>query len=110
MDLGFRTTQLSKLCTDPSTRRRRLGPERAKKVQLRLDQIVAAASLEELCKLPQARCHQLSADRDEVFSLDLDGPYRLLIEIEPPIPRMPDGGIDRSRVENVTIVSIEDTH
>jgi proteic killer suppression protein len=41
----------------------------------------AAASIAELMTPPGARCHQLGADRDAQFSVDLDGPYRLIFEV-----------------------------
>ncbi len=111
MQVGFRTTQLAKLCSDPSVRRRKLGEERARKVQLRLDQLVAAADLSVLCALPQARCHQLTGDRFEQFSLDLDGPHRMLIEVaDNPVPRTDDGGIARDLVRRVVVIEIVDPH
>jgi len=61
--------------------------------------------------LPQARCHQLTRDLDECFSLDLDGPYRLILKVvEDPIPRRRDGGIDPKLVRRVQIFDIVDTH
>jgi hypothetical protein len=65
----------------------------------------------ELMTLPQARCHQLSADRDEEFSLDLDGPYRMIVEIaDMPVPRNEDDGIRLTEVKRVTVTDIVDTH
>ena len=111
MEVGFRNARLAKLCTDPSSRRRRLGEGRARKLLLRLNQMTAATNLDELRALPQARCHQLEADRDEQFSLDLDGPWRLVVEIaDDPIPRRLDGGIALHEVERLTIIDIIDPH
>lgn len=111
MEVSFRGARLAKLCTDKTLRQRKLGPERAKKVLLRLNQMSAAEHLGELVALPQARCHQLSVDRDEQFSLDLDGPYRLIIEVtDRPIPRNADGGIALEQVTRVTVTDLTDTH
>lgn len=111
MEVGFNSPRLAKLCTDPALRRRRLGDERAKKVLQRLNQMDAAPTLSDLMALPQARCHQLSADRDEQFSLDLDGPYRLAIEVaDNPVPRRQDGGIALDQVRRVTVLGIIDSH
>lgn len=91
--------------------RRKWGAERAKKVHLRLDQMRSAATLAELQTLPQARCHQLTGDRHEQFSLDLDGPYRLIVTIDQdPVPRLSDGGIDLDKVDRLLVLEIADTH
>lgn len=72
---------------------------------------MAASTLAELMTLPQARCHQLGADRDEQFSLDLDGPYRLLVAVDDdPMLRRDDGGIDLERVTRLLVLEIDDTH
>jgi proteic killer suppression protein len=111
MDIGFRGSLMQRLGNDGNFRRKRLGEERAKKLLLRLNQITAASSLEELCSLPQARCHQLSGNRKDQFSVDLDGPYRLIVEVsDDPIPRRTDGGIDRSQVHGLVALEITDTH
>lgn len=103
--------QMARTCASPARMRRKWGPERGKKVKLRLDQMAAAASLAELITLPQARCHQLGANRDEQFSLDLDGPYRLIVEVDhEPVPQHADGGIDLDRVERLLVLEIVDTH
>jgi plasmid maintenance system killer protein len=111
VEVGFDSRRLQELFNDPAKLRRRFGAERARKIALRLSQIAAAADLGDLCRVPQARCHQLTADRSERFSLDLDGPYRLLIEVgDDPIPRLDDGGIDRDQVHRVYVMEVTDTH
>ncbi|TFB75308.1 killer suppression protein [Cryobacterium glaciale] len=111
MNVGFGNAKLAKMCTTASQRVRKLGSERADKVLRRLDQLSAASNLAEFYTLPQARCHQLIGDKDEQFSIDLDGPYRLLFEIaDDPIPRLSDGGIDLSQVVTVCVLEITDTH
>ena len=111
MEVGFDSRRLLDLFRDRQKLQRRYGTERAKKIEMRLSQMMGAANLAELCRLPQARCHQLTADRSEQFSLDLDGPYRLLVEVgDNPVPRLPDGGIDRSQVRRLYVVDVIDTH
>lgn len=111
MEVGFGSQAMARLFNDPARLRRKYGAERTKKILLRLTQIDAAANLEELCKLPQARCHQLKADRDEQFSLDLDGPHRLIVEIaDEPVPRTDDGGIDRRHVTRFIVAEVTDPH
>jgi len=111
VEVSFRGRKLARGCTDPGLRQRRHGAERAKKIVLRLNQLTAAESLGEMMELPQARCHQLSADRDKSFSLDLDGPYRMIIDIaEDPVPRSEDGGVLLHEVKRIVVTDIVDTH
>ena len=111
MEIGFRRASERAFFLDPVKVRRKYGPACAKKIELRFTQIRAAASLDVLCKLPQARCHQLVADRSEQFSLDLEHPLRMIVDVaDEPVPRLGDGGIDRSQVSRLAFVEIDDTH
>ena len=108
MRVSFTSAKLAKDCSSDRERQRRFGAERARKIKLRLDQMQAAASIAELMTLPGARCHQLCADRDVQFSVDLDGPYRLIFEVDvTPVPRRQDKGI---AVDAVVVIEITDTH
>ncbi len=111
MEVGFRTTQLAKACSDHRARQRRFGTERAKKILLRLNQMTAAASVGELMTLPQARCHPWSAGSGDQFTVDLDGPYRLLFEVaDEPVPRLSDGGVAVDHVHQITVIEVTDPH
>ncbi|WP_105032402.1 type II toxin-antitoxin system RelE/ParE family toxin [Arthrobacter ruber] len=111
MDVGFANSRLARMCNSTSLRVRKLGQERAEKLLMRLDQLAASDNLAEFHRLPQARCHQLVGGRDEQFSADLDGPYRLIFEVANiPIARLTDGGIDLSLVTRVRVLEIADPH
>ena len=111
MEVGFVNARLARTCSETTSRFRKYGSERAEKILMRLDQMVASGNLAEFQRLPQARCHQLVGDRDEQFSADLDGPYRLIFEpADDPIPRLQDGGIDLSLVTRVRVIEITDPH
>lgn len=63
------------------------------------------------CRSPPHRCHELTGDRKGTLSLNLDGPFRLILRpAHEPLPLRPDGGLDWSAVTAVEIVGIEDTH
>jgi proteic killer suppression protein len=90
---------------------RRYGPRRAALIRRRLDELRDAVVLEDLRNLPGARCHELTGDRDEQLSVDLDHPYRLILEVaDDPVPRRPDGGLDWAQVTTVRILEVTDTH
>lgn len=70
----------------------------------------AAPTLEDLRTLP-GRLHELTGDRKGQLALDLQQPYRLVIEpTEEPAPVKDDGGLDWRRITAVTIVEIVDYH
>lgn len=85
----------------------------AKRLQLRLDDLRAAAHLGLFggpTPLP-GRCHELVADRKGELSLDLIHPQRLLFRpAAVPPPARPDGGLDWTQMFAVEITGIEDTH
>ena len=111
MEFGFGRQRDAALFGDPRRLRQQYGARCAEKIEARLAQIAAAATLEILCRLPQARCHQLVADRSEQFSLDLEHPLRLIVEVaDNPAPRHADGGIDLGRVQRLIYIEITDTH
>ena len=81
-----------------------------KKLQQRLFELEAAVTLSDISRLPPIRCHEL-VNRQSVFSVDLEYPFRLLfIPANDPIPQKENGGIDREQVTEIEILSIEDTH
>ena len=89
---------------------RRHNVQRAKLIRRRLDDLRAARSLQVMRDLP-GRCHELKGDRAGQLSLDLDGPYRLLVRpAGNPVPAKPDGGLDWTQVTGIVVVGVVDTH
>jgi proteic killer suppression protein len=82
---------------------------RAKKIQTRIQQLRAAASLEDMRSLP-GHCHEMTADRAGQLAVDLDQPYRLLFRPRDETDPGSGGGLDWARVTAVVVTSIEDYH
>ena len=101
MEIQFKTKRLQETCNNRKKRDQEYGPERGKRLGTRLDQIRAAASLEEFRQVHQ-RAHPLKADRKGQWAADLDGPYRLIFE---PIP---DPVTDDNQVEKAESSSAPD--
>jgi len=77
----------------------------------RLAVLRAAKTLALVPTTPPDRRHQLLADRDEQFAVDLVHPYRLVFEPDhDPVPRKIDGGIDVARVTAITVLDVIDYH
>jgi plasmid maintenance system killer protein len=84
--------------------------QRAKLIRRRLDDLRAAPNLDAMRNLP-GRCHELKGDRDFEISLDLDGPYRLILyPAHNPIPLKPDLGLDWKKVTALLVKQVADTH
>ena len=111
MDIVFKTSKLQKECTDVKQMLKRHGPQRTKLLQKRLTELRAATVLEDIFKLPQARCHELRGDRKGELAVDLDHPYRLIFEVaNDPKPTKEDGGLDWTKTTAIKIIGIEDYH
>ena len=111
MVILFKTAKLRKECNNENLMVRRFGYDRARLLKRRLAELAAATALEDMRNLPQARCHELKGNLKGYLSVDLDGPYRLLFEpANNPLPEKPDGGLDWSKVTEIQIIGVKDTH
>ncbi len=62
------------------TARTSYGNEMARKIHLRIDQLEAADSVQELILNRIGRCHGLTGDRQGQYAMDLAQPYRLIFK------------------------------
>ena len=77
----------------------------------RMSELHAAIALSDISHLPPPRLHELTGNKSGHFSVDLGHPYRLLfIQNNDPIPLKDDGGLDKSNINRIKIIAIEDTH
>jgi len=110
VDIQFGSAKLAKECNSAKLLLKTQGEARAKLIRRRLDALRAAVVLDDLRNTP-GRLHELKGERKGQFSLDLDGPYRLLFFANHnPVPACPEGGMDWTRITAVTILGVEDTH
>ncbi len=110
MDILFGSRSLEQLCHDDKLATRRHGAPSARKLRARLDDLLAAASLDYASKLP-GRFHALTADRKGQFAFHLHGGCRLVIEpANEPLPRRNDGSLDLQRITAARVVDIGDYH
>lgn len=110
MDIKFKSEKLAKEYNTSKLLVRAQGEVRARLIRRRLDALNAATILGDLRNTP-GRLHELRGNRKGQFSMDLDGPYRLLFMANhDPVPTRFDGGLDWSRITAITILGVEDTH
>ena len=111
MVIYFRTRRLQRICSNANESIKKLGPKMARKLHQRLMELKAASCLADISKIPPPRCHPLSGDRDGQLSVDLEHPYRLLfVPANDLISVTQDGGMEWTRVTEIEIVEIGDTH
>ena len=110
MDILFENEKAAALYNDHKKLVKAHNLQRAKLIRRRLDDLHAAKSLEVMRALP-GRTHELKGDRALQISIDLDGPYRLIVvPAHDPIPVKDDGGLDWTKVTAITIKEVVDTH
>lgn len=80
MQVEYKTKTMEKVCTDASVASKKYGSEMAEKIQLRIDQIRAADSVEQMVQFRIGRCHQLQGNRKNQYAVDLVQPQRLVFE------------------------------
>ena len=111
MNIYFKTKKLQKLCSKVAEATKNLGLKRGKKLMQRMMELAAAESLTDISRVPPARCHELTGNLKGQLSVDLEHPYRLLfIPANNPTPERKEGGLDWTKVTQIEIIDITDTH
>jgi plasmid maintenance system killer protein len=108
MNIMFRTAQLRKAMNDSRELKRRYG-SRAAKIRQRLDELAAASTLEEMRRLPAARCHELKGDRAGSLAVDLGHPFRLVFRPAHPAFTA-EGGLDWRQITAIVVEDVVDYH
>jgi hypothetical protein len=85
------------------------GPEIAKALALRLQQLRAADCLADLRQAP-GRFHELKGTRAGQIAADLPHSKRLILFPEGSVLHKPDGGLDWQQVTAVLILEVVDYH
>ena len=111
MEILFASPKMKKLFNSETELMRKYGAEGFKRIKLRMSVLRSAPSLASVPSVPPDRCHELKGNRKGQFAVDLHHPYRLVFRPtgDPP-PRKEDGGIDKEKVESVTIIEVVDYH
>ena len=63
MKIEYNNKSIEKICTNATIAERKYGVELAGKLQMRIDQIKAAESVEEMIQFHIGRCHSLKGNR-----------------------------------------------
>jgi proteic killer suppression protein len=110
IDINWFDRKLERTCSSDRLGQKSFGQARWRKLKVRLALLDAAPTLADLRAAP-GHWHPLGADRAGQWSAALDGSYRLVFEpADEPLPTLPDGGLDPSRVTKVRIIEVVDYH
>ncbi len=108
MQIQYRNKKLQQLCEVSATAEKQLGPQSAKKLQIRLAALEAAARVTDLVA---GDPHPLKGDRLGQFALSLAGGARLVFSAaHSSCPTLVDGSIDWSQITIVCVEFIGDYH
>jgi len=81
LKVEFKNKYIEKICTNASVAEKKYGSIMAEKIQLRIDQLTAADSVEQLVRSFIGRCHPLRHNRKNQYAMDLEQPKRLVFEV-----------------------------
>ncbi|MCQ2515490.1 MAG: type II toxin-antitoxin system RelE/ParE family toxin [Saccharofermentans sp.] len=80
MELTYKNSKIEKICTDAKVADRTYGNKMSEKIQMRIDEIRASDTVEDMIKYHIGRCHPLTNNRKGQYAVDLVHPYRLVFE------------------------------
>lgn len=80
MQVEYKNRSIEKVCTLALVAEKKYGPRMAEVIHQRIDQIIAADSVEQMIQFRVGRCHQLSQNRQGQYTVDLVHPQRLVFE------------------------------
>jgi toxin HigB-1 len=110
MNVTFKNKKFRDYAQKERLAKQKLGARRAQLYKLRLDDLSAATSLEDVRHLP-GRYHELKGDRKGQWACDLDHPFRLIFEPhELPVPTSETGQTLWIEIKGVEILEITDYH
>ena len=110
IEISWSSRKLEKSCSDDHQGEKRWGTDHWKLLKRRLAALGGAPTLADMDGVP-GNCHQLHADRDDDFAVELWGPYRLIfVPDHEPVPLLDDGGIDKTHVTHIMIKEVDDYH
>lgn len=109
MNILYKHEDIKKVCLESREAKRLYDATIVRQLQKRLYQLTAFRSLADVGTL--FHLHELSGNRDGQLAVNLTGKYRLIFEpANQPLPKKKDGGLDRTRVTEITIIEVVNYH
>ena len=80
MEIEFKSKKLRKTCENYINLCKKGSDKKAKKIVQRINELIAASSLFDISMIPNARLHPLKQNRKGQLAVDIDHPYRMILE------------------------------
>jgi proteic killer suppression protein len=110
MRIFFRTKKLQKICENYKQASKKWGPEAARRLVRRLEQIKASSNLK-IFMLVHRRCHHLTGNRKGQYAADLKHPGRLIFyPCDEEAGIIDESAIDPESISAVLIYEVLDYH
>lgn len=109
MDIRIGNKSLAKKLASASTIKQAFG-QMAPKVSQRKSEMEAMPNLAALIKLPTADCHPLTGNRDGDWAVKISPNFRMIFEIDQPLPLDDEENPDYTQVNKIVITGTEDYH
>lgn len=111
MEVWFKKAKMQKICNSASKLRGKYGTRMGSLIGQRLGELDRADTLADMSTVIGARCHPLLENLKGLWAVNLVQPYRLVFRpANDPLPLLPDGGLDSSRVTAVEIDDVVNYH
>lgn len=78
----YRNKKIEAICNNASKAEKYYGINVACKIQIRIDQIASASTVDELLRFRIGRCHALLGNRKNQYAMDLVQPLRLIFIVD----------------------------
>ena len=78
LDITYKNRKIERICTNAKVADREYGSQMSAKIHMRIDEIRAVDTVEEMIQFRIGRCHALKGNRKGQYAVDLELPYRLV--------------------------------
>lgn len=80
LDITYKNRKIERICTNAKVADREYGSQMSAKIHMRIDEIRAVDTVEEMIQFRIGRCHALKGNRKGQYAVDLEHPYRLVLQ------------------------------
>jgi len=111
LDISFKDNKLAKIFNSEKALVKAYGRANARKIMMRMTLLEGAETLADVPVTPPTRLHELKGKRKGQYAIDVQQPYRLILEpVTSRDRRVNKASTDLGAVTAIRIIAIEDYH